>query len=135
VIYPRGYKPPAAGRVPATNVATATGGAYATSICTSTPCRNVQAFLNLPVNTVFPDGCVLPLVASPGSVTDLTASPGTKEIDWTVADSTCAADPAATPIDDPNIPAYTTVYVEEKVNTLGGGTADSPIVTTTTAAP
>ena len=50
-----------------------------------------------------------------------------------ISDGTCTADPSGKPIDGPNIPAYTTEYVEQRINTVGGGTFDnSPVPTTTT---
>jgi hypothetical protein len=109
-------------------------GAYATKICSKTPCDHVQAFLELPVNTVFPDGCTLPLATSAGPPGGFATSGGT--VDWLITDGTCTAHPSGKPIDDPNIPAYTTEYVEQRINTVGGGTFDnSPVVTTTTTVP
>jgi hypothetical protein len=137
VIYPHGYTPASAAdsaHVPKANIGTAAGGTYATRICSQTPCDHVQAFLELPVNTVFPDGCTLPLTTSAGPPGGFGTSGGT--VDWLITDGTCTADPSGKPIDDPNIPAYTTEYVEQRINTVGGGTFDNtPVVTTTTTVP
>jgi hypothetical protein len=56
-------------------------------------------------------------------------------VDWIVADGTCAADAAGTPIDDPNVPAFTTDYVEQKVNAVLATTSGSTTTTTTVAIP
>ena len=135
VIYPHGYDPSNPAHLASTsNIATAVGGAYTTKICNKTPCDNVQAFLELPINTVFPDGCTLPLTTLSARPTGFATSGG--NVDWTISDGTCTADPSGKPIDDPNIPAYTTEYVEQRINTVGGGTVDSsPVSTTTTTLP
>jgi hypothetical protein len=137
VIYPHGYtsaNTADSAHLPKTNIGTAASGAYATRICSKTPCDHVQAFLELPVNTVFPDGCSLPLTTSAGPPSGFATSGGT--VDWLTTDGTCTADPSGKPIDDPNIPAYTSEYVEQRINTVGGGTFDNtPVVTTTTTVP
>jgi hypothetical protein len=121
VIYPRGFGSLDPAHVPQAMVGTTKGGTYASSICGKDSCANVQAFLELPVSSVFPDGCVLPLLTSTGSATGFPTSGG--RVDWTVSDGTCAADPSGRPIDDPNLPAYTTEYVEQRINTLGAASA------------
>jgi hypothetical protein len=136
VIYPHGYTTSDPSHLPQANVATTAGGIYATRICTKTPCDRVQAFLALPVNTVFPDGCTLPLTTSTGPLSGFATSGGT--VDWMITDGTCTADPSGKPIDDPNVPAFTTEYVEQRINTVGGGTisnGNSPVTTTTTSVP
>ena len=127
VIYPRGFGTTDQVSVPQANVATGPGGMYATKICRKNPCEHIQAFLELPVNTVFPDGCTLPLIKSPDATTGVPSAAG--KIDWTVSDGTCAADPSSKPINDPQLSAYTTEYVEQRINTLGGGTTATSTTT------
>jgi hypothetical protein len=134
-IYPQGYSPPGSTHVAKANIGTGSGGHYVTAICSKTACEHVQAFLELPVDTVFPDGCTLPLATSFGPASGFATTGGT--VDWTIADGTCTSDPSGTPIDDANVPAFTTDYVEQRINSVGGGTLASTdqSTTTTTLAP
>ena len=82
VIYPGGFGSTDPAHVLQAMVGTTTGGRYVSSICHHDSCANVQAFLELPVNRVFPDGCTLPLRTSSGPATGFPTSGG--RVDWTV---------------------------------------------------
>jgi hypothetical protein len=137
MVYPQGFgssrpavsTPPSQPLPPSTTVLTGREGTYATPICTTHRCQGLQAFLAIPVSGNFPDGCVLPLTTKAGPATGFSTLGGT--IDWTVTDGTCAADPAGTPIDDPDVPAFTTEYVEQKIDALLATSTGSTTTTTT----
>jgi len=114
---------------PSASVMTGPEGTYATPICTQHRCRNLQAFLSIAASGDFPDGCVLPLTTASGPASGFPSLGGV--VDWTVTDGTCSADAAGTPIEDPNVPAFTAEYVEQKINARLATTTGSTSTTTT----